>query len=309
LRRTCAHRPRPRPVRARVLRSASKQRLSRQAVLKITPTAISAAGLSPLASTEGVPRLADPADRARLANHLTGPDRADIRDLTLILNLYWGAFRGSELCAMTRDDTRLVDQGVGWLVRRAKNGQLGHSETVGAARNPTRFSAPPTRYRSGRPRLQGSSAANLAPTNRSSCAWTAISTRPKPSPERRIPDRQTGRPAPPASSPTTPATPYGPGSSATPSTPALPANKSNATAAGPTSEASTPTTARPRPGDRPTLPAPCPSRQGHQLTVHGAVRVTGWSSIASSRSTAPTPGTRTPRRGSGDSPGVPLARR
>lgn len=96
-----------------VFRSASKQRLSRQAVLKITPTAISAAGLSPLASTEGVPRLADPADRARLANHLTGPDPADIRDLALILNLYWGAFRGPELCAMTRDDPRLVDQSVG----------------------------------------------------------------------------------------------------------------------------------------------------------------------------------------------------
>jgi ferredoxin len=51
-----------------------------------------------------------------------------------------------------------------------------------------------------------------------------------------------------------------------------------------------------------------PSRQGHQLTVHGAVRVTGLSSIASSRPPA-TPGTRTPRRGSGGSPGVPLARR
>jgi hypothetical protein len=210
---------------------------------------------------------------------------------------------------MTGDDTRLVDQGVEWVVRRAKNGQLGRGETGGAARKPNPRLCPATALQVWQATLAGL----LGREPRSDAPVFVRLDRhldpPEPSPEPAHPRSSNAPPAPPASSATTPATPYGPGSSATPSTPALPGNKSNATVAGPTSEASTPTTARPRAGDRPTLPAPCPARQGHQLTVHGAVRFTGWSSIASSRPTAPIPGTRTPRRGSGDSPGVPLARR
>lgn len=119
-----------------VFRSVSKQRLSRQAVLKILRGAVAAAGLGSRIGVAGVPRLDDAADRVRLANHVTSPDPADIRDLALILNLYWGAFRGSELCAMTWHNARLADQGVEWAVPRAKNDQLGRGETVGAARNP-----------------------------------------------------------------------------------------------------------------------------------------------------------------------------
>jgi integrase len=127
-----------------VFRSPTKQRLSRQAVLKILRVAVAAAGLADKAGPDGVPRLTDAADRARLAGHVTGPDPAQIRDLALILNLYWGTFRGSELCAMTWADARIVDQGVEWTIRRAKNDQLGRSETIGAARNPNPLLCPAT---------------------------------------------------------------------------------------------------------------------------------------------------------------------
>jgi len=61
---------------------------------------------------DGLPRLPDAQDRARLANQVSRPDITDVRDLALILNLYWGAFRGSELVAMTWSDVRVVDRGV-----------------------------------------------------------------------------------------------------------------------------------------------------------------------------------------------------
>jgi integrase len=127
-----------------VFRSASKQRLSRQAILKILRSAITAAGLTKRTRPDGVPRLDDPGDRARLARHITSPDPADIRDLALILNLYWGAFRGSELCAMRWHDAHIVTHGVEWTVPRAKNDQLGRGETVGAARNPNPLLCPAT---------------------------------------------------------------------------------------------------------------------------------------------------------------------
>lgn len=127
-----------------VFRSATKQRLSRQAILKILRSAVAAAGLAERASTDGVPRLNDPADRARLARHITSPDPAEVRDLALILNLYWGAFRGSELTSMTWHDTRIVGPGVEWTVPRAKNDQLGRGEAVGAARNPNPLLCPAT---------------------------------------------------------------------------------------------------------------------------------------------------------------------
>lgn len=127
-----------------VFRSPAKQRLSRQAVLKILRVNIAAAGLAAKATTDGVPRLADAADRARLAGHITGPDPAQVRDLALILNLYWGSFRGSELCAMSWADARTVDQGVEWTIRRAKNDQLGRSESIGAARTPNPLLCPAT---------------------------------------------------------------------------------------------------------------------------------------------------------------------
>jgi integrase len=127
-----------------VFRSPAKQRLSRQGVLKILRVTIAAAGLAAKASRDGVPRLPDAMDRARLAGHITGPDPAQIRDLALILNLYWGSFRGSELCAMRWADARLVAQGVEWTIGRAKNDQLGHGETIGAARNPNPLLCPAT---------------------------------------------------------------------------------------------------------------------------------------------------------------------
>lgn len=126
-----------------VFRSTSKQRLSRQAVLKTVRTAVAAAGLTEAAATTGgLPRLADPADRVRLAADISRPHPAETRDLALILNLYWGAFRGSELAAMRWDDTHIVDQGIEWTLRKAKNDQLGHGETVGAARNPNPLLCP-----------------------------------------------------------------------------------------------------------------------------------------------------------------------
>lgn len=128
-----------------IFRSAPAQRLTRQGILKIVRAAIADAGLNHrLTGTGGIPKLADAADRARLAAHVAGPAPADTRDLALILNLYWGAFRGSELVAMRWNDCRTVDQGVEWIVRRAKNDQLGRSETVGAARNPNPLLCPAT---------------------------------------------------------------------------------------------------------------------------------------------------------------------
>ena len=125
-----------------VFRSATGQRLSRQGVMKIVRTAVAAAGLADNAVADGLPRLPDTQDRARLANHVTRPDIADTRDLALILNLYWGAFRGSELVAMTWSDARIVEHGVEWRVRHAKNDQLGKGELVGAARNPNPLLCP-----------------------------------------------------------------------------------------------------------------------------------------------------------------------
>ncbi|CAN5224657.1 hypothetical protein BH24ACT1_BH24ACT1_05300 [soil metagenome] len=128
-----------------VFRSAPARRLSRQGVLKIVRTAIGDAGLADRAVNHGgIPKLADRQDRALLAVHVTAPVLDDLRDLALILNLYWGAFRGSELVAMRWADCRTVDQGVEWTVRRAKNDQLGRSETVGAARNPNPLLCPAT---------------------------------------------------------------------------------------------------------------------------------------------------------------------
>lgn len=84
-----------------VFRSAAGQLLSRQGVMKIIRTAVGDAGLADTAIHDGLPRLVEAQDRDRLANHVSRPDIADVRDLALILNLYWGAFRGSELVAMT----------------------------------------------------------------------------------------------------------------------------------------------------------------------------------------------------------------
>ncbi|HEX4868350.1 MAG TPA: tyrosine-type recombinase/integrase [Acidimicrobiales bacterium] len=125
-----------------VFRSAVGQRLSRQGVMKIVRTAIASAGLAGTAVADGLPRLAEAQDRARLANHVSRPESADVRDLALILNLYWGAFRGSELVAMTWSDARIVERGVEWRVRHAKNDQLGKGEIVGAARNPNPLLCP-----------------------------------------------------------------------------------------------------------------------------------------------------------------------
>ena len=125
-----------------VFRSVTGQRLSRQGVMKIVRTAIAAAGLGETAVADGLPRLGDPQDRARLANHACRPDIADVRDLAILLNLYWGAFRGSELVAMTWADARIVERGVEWRVRHAKNDQLGKGEIVGAARNPNPLLCP-----------------------------------------------------------------------------------------------------------------------------------------------------------------------
>lgn len=125
-----------------VFRSAARQRLSRQGVMKIVRAAVAVAGLTDIAIADGLPRLAAAQDRARLANNVGQPDLADVRDLALILNLYWGAFRGSELVAMTWSDTRVVDRGVEWRVRQAKNDQLGKGEIVGAARNPNSLLCP-----------------------------------------------------------------------------------------------------------------------------------------------------------------------
>jgi hypothetical protein len=52
------------------------------------------------------------------------------------LNLYWGAFRGSEPVAMTWVDAHEVEQGVEWHVRSSKSDQLGHGESVGAVPQP-----------------------------------------------------------------------------------------------------------------------------------------------------------------------------
>lgn len=125
-----------------VFRSSAGQRLSRQGVMKIVRTAVTAASLAGAAKHDGLPRLIDPQDRARLANHVSRPDIADLRDLALILNLYWGAFRGSELVAMTWGDARIVVRGVEWCVRQAKNDQLGKGEIVGAAGNPNPLLCP-----------------------------------------------------------------------------------------------------------------------------------------------------------------------
>lgn len=128
-----------------VFRSAPNRRLTRQGILKIARTAIADAGLAHrVTNVGGIPKLVDAGDRDRLANHATAPAIADVRDLALILNLYWGAFRGSELVAMRWADSRTVDQGVEWIVRRAKNDQLGRSETVGAARNSNPLLCPAT---------------------------------------------------------------------------------------------------------------------------------------------------------------------
>ena len=126
-----------------IFRSAPDRRLTRQGVLKIVRNAIATAGLaSRVTSTSGLPKLDDVEDRARLATQVGAPAPADVRDIALIANLYWGAFRGSELVAMRWGDCRTVDQGVEWVVRRAKNDQLGRSETVGAARHPNPLLCP-----------------------------------------------------------------------------------------------------------------------------------------------------------------------
>lgn len=125
-----------------VFRSATGGRLSRQGILKIVRSAVAAAGLAAEATNGCLPRLPDAHHRARLANHVSQPEIADIRDLALILNLYWGAFRGSELVGMTWADARVVDQAVEWRVRHAKNDQLGKGEIVGAARNPNPLLCP-----------------------------------------------------------------------------------------------------------------------------------------------------------------------
>ncbi len=126
----------------RLFRSATGARLSRQGVLKIVRSAVESAGLSAAAVFNGLPRLQHAQQRAELAQHVSSQQASATRDLALVLNLYWGAFRDSELVAMTWADAHEVEQGVEWRVRSSKSDQLGHGETVGAARNPNPLLCP-----------------------------------------------------------------------------------------------------------------------------------------------------------------------
>lgn len=125
-----------------LFRSAAGARLSRQGVLKIVRGAVESAGLSAVAVHDGLLRLPHAEQRAQLADHVSQPAPHVTRDLALLLNLYWGAFRGSELVAMTWADTREVEQGVEWRVRSSKTDQLRRGEVVGAARNPNPMLCP-----------------------------------------------------------------------------------------------------------------------------------------------------------------------
>ena len=125
-----------------LFRSATGARLSRQGLGKIVHSAVAAAGLGGVAVTDGLPRLQTAQHRAELAQHVSSQQASSTRDLALVLNLYWGAFRGSELVAMTWADAREVEQGVEWHVRSSKSDQLGHGEIVGAARNPNPLLCP-----------------------------------------------------------------------------------------------------------------------------------------------------------------------
>jgi hypothetical protein len=111
-------------------------------VLKIVRSAVESAGLGAGAVIDGLPRLQQAQHRAELAQHVSSQQASFTRDLALVLNLYWGAFRGSELVAMTWADAHEVEQGVEWRVRSSKSDQLGHGEVVGAARNPNPLLCP-----------------------------------------------------------------------------------------------------------------------------------------------------------------------
>ena len=121
---------------------AAGARLSRQGLGKIVHSAVAAAGLSAAAAIDGLLRLQHAQHRADLAQHVSSQPASSTRDLALVLNLYWGAFRGSELVAMTWADAREVEQGVEWRARSSKGDQLGHGEIVGAARNPNPLLCP-----------------------------------------------------------------------------------------------------------------------------------------------------------------------
>lgn len=138
-----------------LFRSATGARLSRQGVLKIVRSAVQAAGFGTAAVPDGLPRLQHAQHRAELAQHVSGQQASATRDLALVLNLYWGAFRGSELVAMTWADAHEVEQGVEWRVRSSKSDQLGHGEIVGAARNPNPLLCPAASLAQWRATLTG----------------------------------------------------------------------------------------------------------------------------------------------------------
>jgi site-specific recombinase XerC len=138
-----------------LFRSVSGARLSRQGILKIVRSAVESAGLSAAAVHDGLPRLLEGQQRAELAHHVSSPAPSVTRDLALVLNLYWGAFRGSELVRMTWADAHEVEQGVEWRVRTSKSDQLGHGEIVGAARNPNPMLCPAASLTQWRQTLAG----------------------------------------------------------------------------------------------------------------------------------------------------------
>jgi integrase len=124
-----------------VFRSAPDRRLTRQAIVALINQTVRAAGLTPVATIAGSPKL-DVDGRAQLAAHLTQPAPVDVRDRAVITNLYWGCFRGSELAAMRWRHADVVEAGIEWHVPKAKTDQHGEGHTVGVPRHPNPWLCP-----------------------------------------------------------------------------------------------------------------------------------------------------------------------
>lgn len=105
------------------------RQLTRQGVRKIIRRATSVT--SGHEDVDGVPKLPRAA-RRDLASFLYGASAETLRDIALLLSVYWTARRGADVPRLVMVHVEVLDEGVIWHIGRTKTDPTGLGYTVGA---------------------------------------------------------------------------------------------------------------------------------------------------------------------------------